>query len=97
VWNRFVDDWDRDEVFFSDISCFADSGLDVCAFGDTDTDFVFAVADDDKCFEAEAATTFDDTCDTVDVDHDFFKFFWCLWGTFAPVIAATTPTLLTAA
>ena len=84
-------------MFFSDISCFADSGLDVCAFGDTDTDFVFAVADDDKCFEAEAATTFDDTRDAIDVDHNFFKFFWRFWRLVAPVIAATTSTLLTAA
>ena len=42
-------------MFLSDLCGFGNSSSDVGAFGDTDADFVLAVADNDKSTEAEAA------------------------------------------
>jgi len=85
-------------MLLSNIGCLGDSSGDIGTFGDADTDAVFAVTDDDEGAEAEAAATFDDTGDTVDVQCALVKllFFWSyLWTTGTAVIAtsATVPAL----
>src|SRR5690606_6620416 len=93
VWNSIVCDRNSDHVLFSDISGFGNSCLHICALRNTDANFVFAVAHNNKCFKAEAATTFNDTCDTVDRDNDFFKLLRFLY-TRCPTVTWSAATLL---
>ena len=65
-------------MFFGNIGRFSDSGLDVCALGDANTNLVLAVAYDDKRLETETTSALDDACNTVDVYYNFLKFLWCL-------------------
>ncbi|BAF53611.1 hypothetical protein cgR_0640 [Corynebacterium glutamicum R] len=69
VGDGAVDHWDAEEVLTSLFCTLLDCGRDFLGLAVTDTDHSLAVANDDKCGEAEATTTLDDLGHTVDGDY----------------------------